>query len=282
MAAIFSCNLILLAGSIAFLTVRVWHGLWFVPFNDEAEHLLGGRVLNVGGHLYQTYIDYHGPVIFMLAQAYGALFGWSAPNYARLILPLLSALAAASIALSPALRSATEKCLGVSLFAGLLAAVWLVQGLYSVSFYPVAGLFAVIGIAAYLAAAWRNLSVPLPLALIAGLSFSLLAFTAYSFGPSVVLFTVSGIWSSMRQKSATLALIVGVAAGGFGVLIWLLFYGDLVGYIVYHIIFNQTVYAPFILHSVIFFGAWCLPYLHPRKYKRLEYCVAFCPVHYSS
>lgn len=69
----------------------------------------------------------------------------------------------------------------------------------------------------------------------------------------------------MHQKSATLALIVGVAAGGFGVLIWLLFYGDLVGYIVYHIIFNQTVYAPFIHFTFSNFFRSLVPSLSPSK-----------------
>ena len=48
-------------------------------------HLLGGRALNSGYRLYDSFVDLHGPCIFMLAQDWEAAFGWSHSNLARLV-----------------------------------------------------------------------------------------------------------------------------------------------------------------------------------------------------
>ena len=231
----------------AFFVVRSRNGIWFLPFNDETEHLLGGRMLNAGGRLYDTYVDSHGPVIFMLTEAYGAIFGWSAPNYARLIEPGLGLLAASSVAVSPALRSGTEKLWGVALFLGMLATVWLLQGLYLLNFYPVGGLLAAFGLTGFLTGVWRGGTASPPMALVAGVSFALLFFTAYSFGLSIILFAISACWAASRSTRGrtTLSFVAGGAIGTLGMLAWLLARSDLLGYLAFHIAFNQTAYAPF-------------------------------------
>lgn len=230
-----------------FFVVRSRNGIWFLPFSDETEHLLGGRMLNAGGRLYETYVDSHGPVIFMLTEAYGAIFGWFAPNYARLIEPGLGLLAASSVALSPALRSGTEKLWGVALFLGMLATVWLLQGLYLLNFYPVGGLLAVFGLSGFLTGVWRGETASPSMALVAGVCFALLFFTAYSFGPSIILFAISACWAASRptRRRTTLSFVAGGAIGTLGMLVWLLARSDLLSYLAFHIAFNQTAYAPF-------------------------------------
>lgn len=38
---------------LTFFGWACWKGLWFLSFCDEGEHLLGGRMLNEGGRLYE-------------------------------------------------------------------------------------------------------------------------------------------------------------------------------------------------------------------------------------
>jgi hypothetical protein len=169
---------ILAAASIVFFGIRTWHGLWFISFNDELMHLLGGRFLDSGGRLYRDFVDLHGPCIFMLAQIYGALFGWAHANTARLIPAGLTALAGAAVATSPALVGLIPRLWGTSLFFGLTAAVWLVQGLYLFSYYPVSGAFAVMALAWFVVPAWTGRRQPLSAAGAAGGASALMAFSA--------------------------------------------------------------------------------------------------------
>jgi hypothetical protein len=232
--------------AVLFFALRSYNGIYFVQFSDEFTHLLGGKVLNAGGRLYQTFVDSHGPTIFMLTQAYGAVFGWSDPTYARLIMVALALLASASVAASPALKTPANKIRGVSLFLGMLAAVWLLQGLYLINFYAVAGMVAVIGLS-FLTGIWMGRNIPHTVAVCAGIAFALLIFTAYSYGPSAVLFVISGYWATLREHRHHTALMftIGGVVGAGAMLIWLTLYSDLQKYFVFHIYFNQTAYLQF-------------------------------------
>jgi hypothetical protein len=247
-AATVFLSLLLLLATLVFFLLRSWHGLWFLPFADESDHLLGGRVIDAGGRLYASYIDSHGPLIFMLTQAYGAVFGWSAPNGARLILTGLFLAAGGGLALSPALAAWPQRLLAASLFLGLSASLWLVQGFYLVSYYPLSGALAAIGLAGFVVGAWTGARFLAVAAAVAGVAFGLLVFTAYSYGPSALLFALSGglaAWRSGERRAVLVMLAAGLLTGLAG-LLWLLRFGDVVGYLTYHIVFNQTAYAPFI------------------------------------
>src|ERR1700710_1580902 len=252
--------LLLLVAALVFFLLRSWHGLWFLPFADESDHLLGGRAIDAGGRLYASYIDSHGPLIFMLTQAYGAVFGWAAPNGARLILTGLFLIAGGWLAMPPALAMRAQRLLAVSLFLGISASLWLVQGFYLVSYYPVSGALAAIGLAGFVAGSWTGARFLAAAGAVAGVAFGLLVFSAYSYGPSALLFVLSGgiaAWRSGERRAVLIMLAAGLLTG-FAGLLWLLRFGDVVGYLTYHIVFNQTAYAPFIdftfapfLHSLL-------------------------------
>jgi MFS family permease len=239
---------VLALSTLAFFLLRSRHGLWFVPFVDETEHLLGGRFLDNGGRLYQTYIDSHGPVIFMLTQLYGDFAGWSAPNYARLICSGMFILAAATLAASPALHDRTQRLWAASLFLGMCSSVWLVQGFYFVSYYPVAGALAAMCLGSFVAADWLEGRQSVVSAAVGGTTMTLLFFTAYSYGPSAILFGLSGGLATWRRGNhrAIRHFLTSAVVATLLVLIWLLLYGDIVGYVTFHIAFNQTAYAAFI------------------------------------
>ena len=148
--------LLLVVMSLLFFSIRNWNGLWFPAFGDELEHLLGGKVLNAGGVLYRTYVDSHGPVTFVLTEFYGAVFGWSHANSARLISTGFALLASMFVATSPALPNTMTRLWATNLFLGLIAAVWLTQGLYLVSYYPIAGSLVTVGLVSFVVASWRG------------------------------------------------------------------------------------------------------------------------------
>ena len=231
--------------------VRTWHGLWFLHFSDEAEHLLGGEALVHGYVLYRTYVDAHGPVIFMATQLYAALFGWGQMNGARLISSLFTLCAGAAILSSSVLPGAVARLWAGTLFLGIVASVWLVQGLYLVSYHTVGGALLVTATAQFAACAWCGTAVSRRAAFLSGACLALACLTAYSLAPTAALLAASGLWAARRAGRTDVAriaawLCLGMLAGGLVVVTWLAVFGDIVGYLVFHIITQQANYARYI------------------------------------
>ena len=256
----------LLAALVAalFFARRAWFGLTAIGFNDETMHLLGGWALDSGERLYRNFDDVHGPGIFMLMQAYGALFGWAHANGARLVIAGLAVLAGLAVGTSPGLQGGRRWC-AVALYFGLLATVWLTQGLYLVSYYPVSGAFAVMVLAWFVVPACARARIPRPAAAAAGVAGALLAFTSFQQAPTALLFSAGGCLSAWRggQPRAVAAHLAGVAASGVLLLVWLLRWGDLRGYLALHVYFGLVIYPQFGPVTLRSFLASLVPSLDP-------------------
>ena len=247
--------ILLVALATCFFVVRNVHGWTFLPFGDEAGHLLGALALHHGDILYRDYIDAHGPVVFMLTQFYGAVAGWHDLTYARLISSVLAFVGGLCVIFSPALRGVLPRLWAAALYFGLLAVVWVLQALYMDNYHSIAGAFVVIGLAVFVVPAWIGRASGAG-AFICGVCFALTAFSAYSYAPGVVVLALSamvpdaGIWVSGAGGAAFrrmgLTLLGGAMAGSAAVLIWLAVFGDVVGFAVFHIVGNQVYYAHYL------------------------------------
>ena len=227
-------------------------GLSFLTFLDEAAQVLGGQVLDGGGTLYRSFVDSHGPFIFMLAQVYGKLFGWSASNGVRGFNILLTVVAVLSVAASPALTSPRARTWAVSLFCALLADVWLRQGFYQFSFYPLAGALASIVLSGLVLPACRGGRPSPGGAVLAGLALVCLVASAYSFAPSAVLLALAGSSSAAvaGRRGTRRALGAGILLGLVGFGAYMRAFTDLHGYLAFHFAENQFVYSRYIGASV--------------------------------
>jgi hypothetical protein len=234
---------LLAVAAFLFFARRARFGLYAIGFNDEVMHLLGGWALDSGERLYRDFVDQHGPGIFMLAQLYGALFGFAHANNARLVIAGFAVIAGAAVASTPALRG-PQRALGAALYFGLLAGVWLVQGLYWFSYYPLSGALAVMILAWFTIPACVRARIPAAAAAAAGAASAGLAFTSYSEAPSALLFSLGGClaaWFGGQWRAASVHLIAACAVG-FLLLGWMLVWGDVRGYLTFHVLFSQTAY----------------------------------------
>ena len=244
-------NAILCLLWLGVLAANMWSGLTFLSFFDEATHILGGKMLDSGAILYRGFVDSHGPFIFFLTQVYGLAAGWSNPNTARVINVLFIVCSIISVATSPVLGSMTTRISAVAMFAGLMSDVWLRQGLFMVSFYPVAGALAGISLSSFVlpavpqAKAWHLHAVA------AGLALTMLGAVAYSFAPTILLFSAVVIWNSHTSGSRhpTGWFFFGEAAGTVLLLIYLCMFADLRGYLSFHFAESQFIYAKYIRFS---------------------------------
>ena len=237
---------VLAIGGLAFFLRRAAFGLHAIGFNDESMHILGGRALNAGDRLYHDFVDVHGPGIFMLAQIYGAVFGWANAIHVRLVIAALALLAGIAVGTSPCLHG-RFRGLAVSLYFGLLATVWLVQGLFWFSYYPISGSFTVIILVWFVVPAYAGAKITAPHAIAAGAASACLAFTSYSEAPTALLLSASGCLAAWkgRQRPACRAHVVGVVVAGVLLVLWLVAHGDVVGYLAFHVALTLTAYQAY-------------------------------------
>ncbi len=235
-------------------------------FADETVSLLGGWALNSGQTLYRSFVDVHGPVIFMLTQAYGALFGWDNANGARVPILVLAVLAGLAIGTSPALPGGSRPC-AITLYFGLLATVWLTQALYMVNYYSVPGAFAVILLAWFVVPACLRSRIPARAAAAAGVAVALLGFAGVHQCPSALLFSGGACLAAWRagQIRAVCAHVIGLAASGLLLLTWLVVWGDLRGYLALHIYYALFVFPQFSSATFSGFFANLVPSLNPGR-----------------
>ena len=221
-------------------------GWTFNSFPDEAGHMLGALALHAGDTLYGTYVDAHGPVVFMLTHLYGVLSGWRDITYARSICTVLALLAGLSIVCSGALKGSLQRYLGAAWFFGCLAVVWLPQYLYIDNYHAIGGMLCAVALAFGVLPAWRGYA-GMKAIFLAGGCLGFAAFTAYSYWPSIALFSGSlllGIERAERRRAA-LWLTAGGTTAAVIVLLWLARFGSITGYVAYHIVANQRDYAPY-------------------------------------
>jgi hypothetical protein len=244
-----------------FFAIRVWHGIWFTAFVDESEHLLGGKMLDAGATLYGNFVSQHGPVIFMLAQAYGALFGWDHPNLARLMSAALAVGAGLCVVTTPALQGRIERLWAAALFLGLQAAMWLMQAAFLVNYHTVAGFLLVAALSLFIVPAWLRRPLARWRAFAAGACLALVVGTAYSFGPCAVLLSASALWAAPRRNWA--AFLAGWAAGALCAVAWMLRFADFLGYLAFHFAENQFVFSHYVNFSFGFFLRGLVPSFQP-------------------
>ena len=240
---------LLLALACVWFAARAVHGIHFYTFIDESGHLVGARAIAAGDRLYHDFIDAHGPLAFMVAQGYGAVFGWTEPLDARWASVAFALLAAGAVGTSPALTGATARLWATALFLGLVAAPWIVQSLYLVDYHGYGGTLTAVVLAWLVLPAWLGAPIARWQAAVCGVCLSLICAAAYALAPSALLFAAAAALAQRhrpRNGSVMVALLAGCLAGAAAVLTWLLIYGDLVGYLVFHIVTQQVNYARYI------------------------------------
>lgn len=246
--------------SICYFFLVSNRGFWFLSFGDEAEHLLGAKIINDGGRLYVDYVDTHGPVIFLLGQIYGFIFGWHFPQGARAFLPIMGLFLPILTFLSLKRITYEMKCTAISTYLLIISFWWLYEGLYLVSFYPISGFLISILLSIFIFPSLREEDLPSSTLIASGSLCVIINFTAYSNGPSTFLFALSGLWPLIKNRDfhRIKLFILGVIISLMSIIIWILKYSDLKGFVLYHILFNQVSYSKFVdLYFFHFLSTWC-------------------------
>lgn len=237
-----------LLAALASLAWFLWRGIAALDigeFGDETEKIVGARMIAAGGRLYETIFSNHGPLAFALNHLWLALTGTKDLASHRIVPLGLFVLAAAAVAASPALTCWRGRCRAAYLFLFPLGLLYAGAALHMTLYQGIGGALLVMALVLCPLPALLGIVPPRWAAAAAGFAAAGAALAAYPFAVSAALLPIAAVLAV--PAGARLRLAIAYAAGGFGatalLALWMAFHADFAGYFVYHVWYNQTVYA---------------------------------------
>lgn len=221
-------------------------------FNDETEKLVGIMMMAKGLRLYRDIFSHHGPLAFMMIQWVYALTGERDVAMMRCAPILLSFLSIGALLFGPAIRGMAARlvvagamCLGLLSLQSIFP---LTMGLYQ----NYVGHLLFCALALFAIPALSGNRVSRISAFLGGMAAGLAFFGAYSYVLSLFFMFGAVFYKALIVKDKPnpvllwlLFAICGAVASAAITLGWLLCFGDVLGYFVYHFYFNQVIYTQF-------------------------------------
>jgi hypothetical protein len=242
------CALILFA-------INARDGLRLYEISDELDQFVTAKMIDLGWRLYRDIFQIHGPVPFMLAHLYTLIVSHTNFLYIRLVPVFLALASCLSLAFSPALKTAKARIWAGAIYLSIMAFVWYLDGFNTLTYYSIGGVLFVIVISQCAAPAIFG-EAPTAFGLFsAGAAGALACFCAYSNGPAFVVLTLAlfipTLFLQSRGVAAVLAapLWLGMLLVALSVMLWVYRFGDVRGYFVYHLYFNQAIFSHYIDYS---------------------------------
>jgi hypothetical protein len=248
----------LAAAALAFALFAglAWDSLGYWHWGDEDEKIVAAWMIAEGGRLYDDIFAHHGPLNYALAHGVYTATGSLALAPYRATQWAVMLMTATALAASPLLRGWQQRLLAGSLFGvlvALLAPLW--YG-HTLLYHALGGAAVSIALSLLLLPAIFGIIPSHGAAVLGGAALAAALFAAYPLAVSVVLLlgaTSMLLHASGRRwrdfRGTLIAVVAGFATFAALMLLWLWRHGDLIGYGVYHLWFNQAVYASFIDYS---------------------------------
>jgi len=264
--------------------IRVKGGLSSPALPDELEQFVIARMLIRGAHLYRDVFSHHGPLPYMVSHLYALAVSQSDFSYIRIWQAILALASCASAIFCPVLKTTVARIWVGALYLLLISSVWVLEGLNQLTYYTSSQFLFVIvvtqmGVPAIFGERRDSIGM-----FTAGIATALVFFCAYSNGIAAALFVLTSVPGFLllgpneentpyRLKSFLLGLISAATVAG----VWLLNFGDLVGYFVYHFYFNQHVYAAYIQFSFLdFLGNFSFSFAPQQVVHGFALSLFFC------
>lgn len=241
--------------------VFIYTALRFLPmleFGDETEKMVGGRMIANGGILYGDVFAHHGPLPYIWAHAYALI--WSETHWEKFrILNIFLAFAVVfSVYKSPLFQGAIWRCLAASVLLSVLIVYWPMNTMHMVMYQALGGFFFAIPLTqvllpGLLGAGGRVGRIG---SFASGFALACMFFLAYSFVASIFLVAVSVAalvyLGGLRLEHLRLGF-AGFLLGVLAFVLWLVVYGDILGYVAYHFYLNQVIFSDFISYRPLMF-----------------------------
>lgn len=239
--------------------LRARAGLHLFEFGDETEKFVAARMMQDGLRLYRDIFAHHGPILYIIAHAYISLMAPADLLDTRWFMVGLALFSSAFIYFSPIFRNTVGRLAATGLFLAVLSSVWVLQGMHMLLYHQVGGLLFIIPATQLFLPLFFGRKPTIPGLAWSGFSMVVVCFSAYAFGPSIVLVTLAS-FILLKRESGTAAALKHLLPLVWGALLavlliasWFLLYADLEGFFIYHFYFNQEIYSRFINFNL---GKW--------------------------
>ena len=250
------CITIVALSIVEFFT-QVRDGLGVLEFDDEMSELVIAKMIVHGKHLYKDVFDTHGALPSIITHLYALMISPSDFSYVRLSQAILAIISCIAVSCSAAFKTLLTRAWAAALYLLFLAFVWNAVG-FNVLWYDSMGGFLFVVVIAQLIVPLLVSEEPyLYGAFASGVASGLVLFCAISNVAAALLFGASSavllrsVQTQKRHWGLIWALSLGIVFSTLVVGTWLLTFGDLVGYFIYHIYFNLVVYRPFSLSGFL-------------------------------
>jgi len=238
------------AGMVLFF-LQTKKGLLLFEWDDEMAEVVTAQMIAQGKHLYRDIFASHGPLPFMIAHFYVSVVKLADFSYIRLTLPLLAALSCVALACSAAVKTLSGRLWTGATYLLLLSFAWNPNGFNMLVYDTLPAYFFVI-IITQLVLPFILCEEPPPQGVFAsGCAATLVCFCANTNGVAAIFLVLSPIPSILSTSDPRLAahakaFLLGVLSALLAVVLWLIEFGDLVGYVIYHFYYNLKVYRKYI------------------------------------
>lgn len=215
-------------------------------FNDETEKLITAKLIESGLRIYKDIFVQHGPVSYMLSHIFYKIYPSHNLAPYRLIPIVLSLLALTSLMLSPLFTQRHSRIIAGILFLFGLSAFQVYYAMVMTMYQTYAGYFYVIALSLFIIPFALGFAVKPYHALISGFALAMMFFCSFSFSLAIffsILFCIHGFFVNKSRLSLILYACLGGLIATSLIVLWLMIYGDFLGYLVYHIYFNLMFYG---------------------------------------
>jgi hypothetical protein len=236
----------------------VKEGLTLFEDDDEMEEVVAGQMISYGKHLYNDVFVSHGPLPYMITHAYAAIVSPTDFSYLRLSQAIAALMSCVALMSSACLRSWPGRICAGTTYLLVLSLAWNLEGFNILEYDTLGGFFFVIALAQFVLPPLLSEAPPRSSAFVGGAAVASAFFCAYSNIAAAMVFLLSAALSirtivpakSLAAARCTKFAILGGLSALLLVTTWLLIYGDILGYLIYHFYFNQVVYSKYIDLSV--------------------------------
>jgi hypothetical protein len=224
-----------------------------LALGDEDEKIVAAWMIDEGYRLYDTLFAHHGVLNYALAHlTYLATGSLELAPY-RLLNWGTVLLAGVAVAASPVLSGWRRRVVAGTLFCVLMALLSPLWYGHTLLYHSLGGVAVSSGLTLLLLPAMFGVDPGRTRALAGGAALAAAGFAAYPLAVPILILTLAALMLLRARGQlgrAWLDTALYATAGGLlfsiAMLAWLWRFGDIVGYGVYHIWFNQAVYTQFI------------------------------------
>lgn len=247
-----SASIFCVVGCFLIFILRAYNGLNILEFSDETEKFVAAKLINEGMKLYKDIFAHHGPVPYIIAHAYSNVISQTDFTLIRLVMIFFALFSSVCIYFSPVLKSAAVRSLVTASYLFMLSSIWILHKLNVVHYSGIGGFLLVVPAMQLILPLFLGVSPRKNGAFFSGVAMAVLWFLGYCYWPSAVFFVLAFFIllhlnkSNLNLKGIVVSFWIGVLSAFLLILLWMVLYADPKGFIIYHIYFNQAVYAKFI------------------------------------